>query len=68
MDNLFLVRDIVYICNGFNVDVGLVALDQEKAFDRVDHNYLFNVLKVFDFGETFLNLIQILYNGASWLR
>ncbi len=30
MDNLFLVRDIVYICNGFNVDVGLVALDQER--------------------------------------
>jgi len=47
------------------VDVRLIALDQEKAFDRVDHNYLFNVLKVFGFGETFLNLIQLLYNGAS---
>lgn len=65
MDNLFLVRDIVDICNGFNVNVGFTALDQEKAFDRVDHNYLFNVLKVFGFGETFLNLIQLLYNGAS---
>ncbi len=60
MDNLFLVRDIVDICNGFNVDVGLIALDQEKAFDRVDHNNLFNVLKVFGFGETFLNLIHLL--------
>lgn len=53
MDNLFLVRGIVDICNGFDVDVGFIALDQEKAFDRVDHNYLFNVLKVFGFGETF---------------
>lgn len=64
MDHLFLVRDIVDICNGFNVDVGLIALDQEKAFDCVDHNYLFNVLQVFGFGD-FLNLIQLLYNGAS---
>lgn len=35
MDNLFLVRDILDICKTFNLGVGLVALDQEKAFDRV---------------------------------
>lgn len=43
----------------------MVALDQEKAFDRVDHSYLFNLLKVFGFGESFLNWIQLLYAGAS---
>ncbi len=47
MDNLFLVRDVLDICKGFNMNVGLISLDQEKAFDRVDHDYLFNVLKVF---------------------
>lgn len=65
MDNLFLVRDILDICKTFNLGVGLVALDQEKAFDRVDHSYLFNLLKVFGFGESFLNWIQLLYAGAS---
>jgi len=48
------------------VNVGLIALDQEKAFDRVDHNYLFNVLKAFGFGETFLNYYIMVHH--VWLR
>ncbi len=49
------------ICKVFNMNVGLVSLDQEKAFDRVDHDYLFNVLKVFGFGDKFVKLIIIIY-------
>ncbi len=47
MDNLFLIRDILDICKSFEMKVGLISLDQEKAFDRVDHGYLFDVLKSF---------------------
>ncbi len=50
MDNLFLVRDTLDICKLVDAEVGLIASDQEKAFDRVDHNYLFNLLGVFGFG------------------
>ncbi len=50
MDNLFLVRDTLDICKLVDAEVGLIALDQEKAFDRVDLNYLFNLLGVFGFG------------------
>ncbi len=46
MDNLFLVRDTLDICKLVDAEVGLIALDQEKAFDRVDLNYLFNLLGV----------------------
>ncbi len=49
----------------FDAEVGLIALDQEKAFDRVDHNYLFNLLVVFGFGQGFIKWIQLLYTGAS---
>lgn len=71
MDHLFLVRDILDICKAFNMNVGLVLLDQEKAFDHVDHDYLFNVLKVFGFGDKFVKLIQLLYSILMlllWLR
>lgn len=44
---------------------GLVSLDQEKAFDRVDHGYLFSVLSVFGFGENFISGVKLLYTGAS---
>ena len=47
MDNLFLMRDLYDICKLHNIDVGIVSLDQEKAFDRVDHGFLFSTLRAF---------------------
>ena len=47
------------------MNFGLVSLDQDKAFDRVDHEYLFNVMSVFGFGESFLTCGKLLYAGAS---
>ncbi len=43
----------------------LLSLDQEKAFDRVDHQFLFRVLKAFSFGDTFVAMIKLLYNDAT---
>jgi len=63
-DNLFLMRDIMDYAGIYNVDFGLLSLDQEKAFDRVDHHYLFKVLKCYGFGEHFLSWIRILYADA----
>lgn len=65
MDNLFLIQDILDICKSFELKVGLFSLDQKKAFDRVDHGYLFNVLKAFGIGDSFLNMVKLLYSGAA---
>ncbi len=64
MDNLFLVRDVIdlFMRNLFNI--GLLSIDQEKAFYCVGHNFLLNVLKAF-FGETLISWITLLYRGAS---
>lgn len=40
-------------------------MDPEKAFDRVDHDYLFKMLKAFGFGDGFLAWMDLLYADAS---
>lgn len=60
-DNLFLLRDIITVAKMHNLDIGFLSLDQEKAFDRVDHQYLFKTLEAFGFGPYFVSLIKLLY-------
>ncbi|KAK1802551.1 hypothetical protein P4O66_004203 [Electrophorus voltai] len=42
--NLHLIRDAISWVEDRNVPLALVSLDQEKAFDRVDHRFLERVL------------------------
>ena len=43
----------------------LAAVDFEKAFDSISHQFLSHVLKVFGFGDTFCSWIKIMYNDIS---
>ncbi len=61
-DNLFLMRDMITVAKMHNLDIGFLSLDQEKAFDRVDFQYLFKTLEAFGFGPYFVSIIKMLYN------
>ena len=67
MDNLFLMRDLIDVCKLYSFDTGVFSLDQEKAFDRVDHGFLFGTLRAFGFGGGFLSLLSLLYTDACFL-
>lgn len=43
----------------------IVALDQEKAYDKIDHAYLWRVLRHMNFPEPFIRTLQHLYAGAE---
>ncbi len=43
----------------------LVCIDQEKAFDRVNHDYLFKTLETFGINGNFLKITKTLYHNIT---
>jgi len=60
-DNIHLIRDILDVSRSLGLDFGLISLDQEKAFDRVEHKYLWRTLSEFGFSQGFIKMIGVLY-------
>ena len=63
-DNLALFRDTLEYITVTGETGILVSLDQEKAFDRVNRDFLSNVLQRFGFGPVFQRWISVLYQDA----
>ncbi len=63
--NIHLLRDLIELIDHDDSEGAFIFLDQEKAFDRVDHGFLFQVMSSFGIGEGFISWIKILYQNAS---
>lgn len=63
--NLSLIRDVISWVEERNLPLCLLSLDQEKAFDRVSHVFLFKVLQTMNLGEEFISWVKILYNNVN---
>ena len=60
-----LIRDLIDLANKEDDTVAFIFMDQEKAFDRVNHEFLYKTMKAFGIGENFINWIRTLYSNAS---
>ena len=60
--NLSLIRDVLDMINKTDETGILVSFDQEKAFDRVDHEFLMRTLA--KFGPDFCRWVSIFYNNV----
>ena len=63
--NIHLVRDLIDLANKNDETAAFIFLDQEKAFDRVNHNFLFRTMETFGIGEVFINWVRTIYSNAS---
>lgn len=64
-NNLRLVQDLMDYRDIINEDGIMFFLDFYKAFDTVEHPFIFYVLELFGFGENFRNSISILYRDTN---
>ena len=63
-ENIMKIRDVIHHTHSSGQAI-VIGVDQEKAFDRVDRNYLFQVLEAMNFGPSFIQWIKTLYHGAT---
>ena len=54
-----LLRDFVHYANEHNIPAAILALDQEKAFDRVDLDFLLATLGHMGFGPSFMSWVKL---------
>ena len=59
--NIRNIIDIYEHCEMNNKEGALISIDFKKAFDSLEHNFMFSVLKRFNFGPNFISWIQMLY-------
>ena len=63
--NLLLMRDIITYVNMNNFDCAIISLDQAKAFDRVNIDFLHLTLAKMGFGPVFRKWVAILYHNIT---
>ncbi|KIM64467.1 hypothetical protein SCLCIDRAFT_15234 [Scleroderma citrinum Foug A] len=54
-----------YYADFMEEDSVIVALDQEKADDKIDHHYLLETLKKFQLPDRFIQTVHFLYKNAE---
>jgi len=59
------IDDLLELAKLTNTTGILMAIDFEKAFDSLDHTYLFKVLEKFNFGPYFLQWVKTFYTNIS---
>uniref|UniRef100_A0AAV2IV26 Reverse transcriptase domain-containing protein n=1 Tax=Knipowitschia caucasica TaxID=637954 RepID=A0AAV2IV26_KNICA len=60
-DNHTLIRDVLEVSGSLGINLGLISMDQEKAFDRVEHQFLWQTMTAFGFSPGFIAHIRTVY-------
>ena len=64
-ESVRLINDLLKYAEDENIDGILFAADIEKAFDSVDHNFMFAALKRFELGNDFVWWIKTIFKKSQ---
>ena len=60
-NNLFTIRDVIEYSNKKKIPRYILSFDQEKAFDKVDRDYLFKCMEKVSYPKQYIQFLQIIY-------
>src|ERR1700761_8890404 len=63
-DQIWLTKRIIELAEATEQNGIIVALDQEKAYDKIEHDYLWRALKQFGIPDEFIDIVKSLYSDA----
>lgn len=63
-ESLLIIRDSLSYIKQKGIPLALIKIDQEKAFDRVNWSFMFNVLHKMNFGPSFISFVTTLYSDV----
>lgn len=64
-ENIIFAQDAIFVANKYNKALAIISVGQTKAFDRLNHGFMFKVLRRFGFGDSFINMIRTLYTDIE---
>lgn len=64
-NHIRLTNTIINYTEVMEVDGVIIALDQEKAYDKIRHKYLWKTLASFNLPEQFIHTVRSLYENAA---
>ena len=64
-ENIRILSDIIQYAEIEDIEAYITQIDFEKAFDSVEWGFLFNTLKILNFGDYFISWIKTLYTDIS---
>jgi hypothetical protein len=65
LNQICLAQTIINYAEATEENGAIVALDQEKAYDKIKHDYLWATMEKFEIPHTFINTIRSLYSNAD---
>uniref|UniRef100_A0A0W0G0A5 Reverse transcriptase domain-containing protein n=1 Tax=Moniliophthora roreri TaxID=221103 RepID=A0A0W0G0A5_MONRR len=63
-DHIWLAKRVIEYGEAVEQNGVIVALDQEKAYDKIEHDYLWRALGSFNISEQFILTVHTLYEDA----
>jgi hypothetical protein len=63
-DPIHLAKTMCNYTDHMEEDGAIITLDQEKAYDKINHQYLFATLKAFNLPKLFIDTVTHLYDNT----